>query len=208
VAVTAIAITSEVLSQYDRLPIGWLKPDTIAQVVNADAAQVPAETAGQLLISGPSVSKGYLNNPGKTTAAFFEQDGTRYYRTGDLVTQTAEGLLFYKGRTDFQVKLHGYRIELEEIDQHLNQLPQVKQACTVPRYNKFHQVTQLIAYVVPEAGLPEKAAALSATLKEALLVNTMAYMLPQRFVYQTQLPLSVNGKVDRKALIQEVNQNA
>ena len=103
--------------------------------------------------------------------------------------------------------MHGYRIELEEIDHHLGQLPQVKQACTVPRYNKAHQVTQLIAYVVPNADQTGDAT-LTKTLKAALAENTMDYMIPQRFVYQTQLPLSVNGKVDRKALITEVNGNA
>jgi len=207
VAMTSIEITADILAQYDRLPIGYTKSDTKTLVVDEQNQVVAADQPGELLISGPSVSKGYLNNSDKTTAAFFEKDGQRFYHSGDLVTQDQSGLIFYKGRTDFQVKMHGYRIELEEIDHHLGQLPQVKQACTVPRYNKAHQVTQLIAYVVPNADQTGDAT-LTKTLKAALAENTMDYMIPQRFVYQTQLPLSVNGKVDRKALITEVNGNA
>lgn len=207
VAMTSIEITAEILAQYDRLPIGYTKADTKTLVVDEQNQVVATGQPGELLISGPSVSKGYLNNPEKTNAAFFEKAGQRFYHSGDLVTQAADGLLFYKGRTDFQVKMHGYRIELEEIDHHLGQLAPVKQACTVPRYNKAHQVTQLIAYVVPADGQLSDAT-LTKTLKAALAENTMDYMIPQRFVYQTQLPLSVNGKVDRKALITEVNGNA
>lgn len=207
VAITSIEITAALLATYDRLPIGYPKPDTQTVVVDEQNNPVTPGQPGELLISGPSVSKGYLNNPEKTAAAFFEKDGHRFYHSGDLVTQNEDGLLFYKGRTDFQVKMHGYRIELEEIDHHLSQLTAVHQACTVPRYNKAHQVTQLIAYVVPANG-QETGNELTKTLKAELAENTMDYMIPQRFVYQEKLPLSVNGKIDRKALIKEVNGNA
>lgn len=149
---TSIEITADILAQYDRLPIGYTKADTKTVVVDEQNNEVAPGQPGELLISGPSVSKGYLNNPEKTNAAFFEKDGQRFYHSGDLVVADDNQLIFYKGRTDFQVKMHGYRIELEEIDHHLGQLAQVKQACTVPRYNKAHQVTQLIAYVVPAEG--------------------------------------------------------
>ncbi|WP_035144584.1 D-alanine--poly(phosphoribitol) ligase subunit DltA [Latilactobacillus sakei] len=207
VAMTSIEITADILAQYDRLPIGYTKADTKTVVVDEQNNEVAPGQPGELLISGPSVSKGYLNNPEKTNAAFFEKDGQRFYHSGDLVVADDNQLIFYKGRTDFQVKMHGYRIELEEIDHHLGQLAQVKQACTVPRYNKAHQVTQLITYVVPAEGQVGDAT-LTKTLKAALAENTMAYMIPQRFVYPESLPLSVNGKVDRKALIKEVNGNA
>ncbi|NVY97122.1 D-alanine--poly(phosphoribitol) ligase subunit DltA [Lactobacillus sp. DCY120] len=198
VAVTSLEVTPEVLATYDRLPIGQAKADTRIWALD-EKGNSAAE--GELIISGPSVSKGYLNNPEKTQQAFFEVEGQRAYRSGDLGKITPEKMIFYRGRTDFQVKLHGFRIELEDIDQNLAALPQVDQAITVPRYDKNHKVTQLIAYVV----LNQELADPSATLKAELAQNVMEYMVPQRIETRTQLPQTANGKIDRKSLMAEVN---
>lgn len=201
VAVTAIEITPQIIEQYERLPIGYAKADTNITLVDelGQSAQ-----AGELLISGPSVSKGYLNNPDKTAQAFDEQAGHLTYRSGDLATMAADGLLFYRGRTDFQVKLHGYRIELEDIDQNLAALPQVDQAVTVPRYDAQHKVSQLVAFVVLNQELKQPAA----TLKQELAQNVMSYMVPQRIEIRQALPKTANGKIDRKKLMAEVNHHA
>lgn len=203
VAMTQIEVTEEVLKKYDRVPIGYIKEDT--EVLIYDEDQVAEKGAsGEIIIKGPSVSKGYMNNPEKTAAAFFEIDGVPAYHTGDAGRLQDDGLLLYEGRIDFQVKLHGFRIELEDIDHHLEKVSYVKQATVVPKYHD-HKVQQLVAYVVANDNEFEKAYQLTKAVKEELAEGVMEYMIPQKFVYVDQLPLTANGKIDRKRLINEVN---
>lgn len=204
VAVTAIAITDQVLADYPRLPIGYAKPDTTMTLVPGTTRLENDQEVGELEIIGPSVSKGYLNRPEKTAAAFTEEHGMRGYRTGDLGIIAEDGLIFYRGRTDFQIKLNGYRIELEEVDHYLNQAPMIRQAVAVPKYNAEHKVSQMLAYVVPADG-EEGGLALTKKIRAHLQDVMMPYMIPQRFIYKDQLPLTQNGKVAVKALISEVN---
>ncbi|MGO3611151.1 MAG: D-alanine--poly(phosphoribitol) ligase subunit DltA [Enterococcus sp.] len=203
VAMTLIEVTAEVLDQYDRVPIGYIKEDTEVLIYDEDQLAAPGE-AGEIVIKGPSVSKGYLHNPEKTAAAFFEIDGVPAYRTGDAGRLQTDGLLLYEGRIDFQVKLHGFRIELEDIDHHLEHVSYVKQATVVPKYQD-HKVQQLEAYVVANDNDIEKAYQLTKAIKEELAEGVMDYMIPQKFVYVNQLPRTANGKIDRKRLINEVN---
>ena len=203
VAISSIQVTKELLEKYDRVPIGYVKEDTTVFFMDAETILEDGQV-GEIVISGPSVSKGYLNNPEKTKAAFFTHNGVSAYRTGDSGSITEEGLLLYEGRIDFQVKFHGYRIELEDIDHHLSKVPLVKQAVVVPRYQE-NKVEQLIAYVVPEENSFEKEFQLTKAIKESLNKLVMDYMIPQRFVYVDQLPQTPNGKIDRKGLINEVN---
>lgn len=205
VAVTGVQIEPEMLTRYDRLPIGRVKADTTIDVVDAEGQSLPADQSGELIISGPSVSKGYLNNPEKTAHAFFKKEGRPAYKTGDLGFVETNGLIFYRGRTDFQIKMHGYRIELEDVDQNLLKLDLVKQASTVPCYNNSHKVTQLVAYIVPNHNDYPDQSTLTKAIKDGLSRNIMPYMVPQRIVYQEDLPLTINGKVDRKTLMAEVN---
>ncbi|GAA3617630.1 D-alanine--poly(phosphoribitol) ligase subunit DltA [Secundilactobacillus similis DSM 23365 = JCM 2765] len=199
VAVTSVEITQSVLDHYSRLPIGYVKPGSRIMVKSNHARQ------GELIISGANVSKGYLNNPDKTAAAFFRQHETQAYRSGDL-GYFDHDLLFYSGRTDFQIKLNGYRIELEEINHYLNQLSFVTQGVAVPKYDQQGKVQQLIGAVVLKQPTDDQLAD-SGKLKQALEKLIMPYMVPQRFKFYQRLPLSANGKVDVKALITEVNQH-
>jgi D-alanine--poly(phosphoribitol) ligase subunit 1 len=203
VAMTQIEVTEEVLSKYDRVPIGYIKEDTEVLIYDGNRA-VTDGIAGEIIIKGPSVSKGYMHNPEKTAAAFFKIDGVPAYRTGDAGRLQKDGLLLYEGRIDFQVKLHGFRIELEDIDHHLEQVSYVKQATVVPKYQD-HKVQQLVAYVVANDNDFEKAYQLTKAVKEELAEAVMDYMIPQKFVYVDQLPRTANGKIDRKRLINEVN---
>ncbi|MFC4770936.1 D-alanine--poly(phosphoribitol) ligase subunit DltA [Enterococcus hermanniensis] len=203
VAMTKIEVTAEVLAECDRIPIGYIKKDTEVLIYEEDQV-VPVGRTGEIIIKGPSVSKGYLHNPEKTAAAFFTIDGVPAYRTGDAGRLTEEGLLLYEGRIDFQVKLHGFRIELEDIDHHLENVSYVKQATVVPKYQE-HKVQQLVAYVVVENHGFEKAYQLTKAIKAELAEGVMDYMIPQKFVYVEQLPRTANGKIDRKRLISEVN---
>jgi len=203
VAMTQIEVTEELLAKYDRVPIGYIKEDTEVLIFDEDRPAAVGE-AGEIIIKGPSVSKGYLHNPEKTAAAFFEIEGVPAYRTGDAGRLQEDGLLLYEGRIDFQVKLHGFRIELEDIDHHLENVSYVKQAMVVPKYQE-HKVQQLVAYVVANDNDFEKAYQLTKAIKEELAEGVMEYMVPQKFVYVDQLPLTANGKIDRKRLISEVN---
>ncbi len=205
VAVTQIEVTDDALAKFDRLPIGYAKADTKMMIVDEDGHEVPNGTEGELIISGPSVSKGYLHNPEKTEKAFFSLDGQRAYHSGDIGTMDDDGLFRYRGRVDFQIKMHGYRIELEEVDHFLGQQQHIKQAVAVPKYNKEHKVTQMIAYVVPKSNDFETDFALTTAIKKDLQGMMMEYMIPQRFVYKESLPLTPNGKIDVKSIIKEVN---
>lgn len=190
VAVTAIAVTPAILAKYPRLPIGYVKGDTQMTVKD-----------GELMIDGPSVSKGYLNRPEKTKQAFTKSR----YATGDLGRIDETGLVFYEGRKDFQIKLNGYRIELEEVNHYLNACPLIAQGVAVPVYNKKHQVRHLMAIVVPQSQGNQSEQELTAAIITQLTQVMMPYMVPQRFTYRKALPLTANGKVALKALIEEVN---
>ncbi|GAA2975089.1 D-alanine--poly(phosphoribitol) ligase subunit DltA [Lentilactobacillus parakefiri] len=205
VAITKIEITDDILNTYERLPIGYLKPGMHARVADENGDYVQDDQKGELIIYGENVSKGYINNPEKNAKAFFELDGQQAYRTGDVVTMAADGLLRYFGRKDFQVKLNGFRIELEDVSAIVSKEEHVKQAVVVPKYNTQHTVSMLIAYVVPTANDFQNNLELTAAIKKNLSQDMMAYMIPQKIVYQKSLPLSSNGKVDIKAVIQEVN---
>lgn len=203
VAVTQVQIKPETLSKYSRLPIGRVKSDTKIILVDENLKEVPPGQVGEMVITGPSVSKGYLNNPEKTNAAFYEIDGVGAYLTGD--TGKYEGdLLFYQGRLDFQIKLHGYRIELEDIDHNIEQVSYVKAATVVPKL-KEHKAHSLVAYVVAEPHEFEKEYQLTNAIKKELAPLIMDYMMPNKWIYVDQLPLTSNGKVDRKGLMNEVN---
>ena len=205
VAVTQVEITDEVLKKYDRLPIGKVKEDT---KITIDTSKGDKPGEGEIIISGPSVSKGYMNNPEKTEAAFFHEDGAEYrsYRSGDAGFFDGD-MLFYRGRIDFQIKFNGYRIELEEINFYLTKNKYVRYGVAAPKYNKDHKVRQLVAVVELADGVREKYtdAELTKKLRESLSQDIMPYMLPQRFIYRDEMPISQNGKVDIKQVIKEVN---
>ena len=170
--------------------------------------KLPNGEQGEIIVSGPAVSKGYMNNPEKTAEAFFEFEGLPAYHTGDVGTMTDEGLLLYGGRMDFQIKFNGYRIELEDVSQNLNKSKYIDSAVAVPRYNKDHKVQNLLAYVILKEGVKEqfeREIDITKAIKEDLENIMMSYMMPSKFLYRDSLPLTPNGKIDIKGLISEVN---
>lgn len=205
VAMTQIEITDDILATNDRLPIGRVKPGMEARIVDEAGDAVPTGKNGELIIYGNSVAKGYLNNPERTMKAFFTFEGRQAYRTGDVASLDDDGVLHYLGRSDFQIKLNGFRIELEDVSLLVSQEDHVKQAVVVPKYNAQHKVAMLIAYVVPNEAPVENRLALTTAIKKGLAATMMAYMIPQRFVYKERLPLSSNGKIDVKTVMAEVN---
>lgn len=208
VALSAVAITDEMLATYKRLPIGYTKADSPTFIIDENGKALPNGEQGEIIVSGPAVSKGYLNNPERTQAAFFEFEGLPAYHTGDLGVMTDQGMLLYGGRMDFQIKFNGYRIELEEVSQNLNKSEYIKSAVAVPRYNKDHKVQNLLAYVVLKEGVAEqfdRQLDITKAIKEDLKDIMMDYMMPSKFLYRDSLPLTPNGKIDIKGLMNEVN---
>jgi amino acid adenylation domain-containing protein len=188
------------------LPLGKPLPGASAHVVDESGRPVPPGDKGELWIGGAGVARGYLNRPELTGEKFVPdpcgaQPGARLYRTGDLARALPDGSLEFCGRIDHQVKLHGYRVELGEIEAALLGHGAVREAAVLAREDAAGG-KQLVAYVAGDAAQPALfAEALSpAGLREYLKERLPPYMVPGAFVLLERLPLSANGKVDRQAL--------
>ncbi len=204
VLVTATEIDMETADKPEPLPVGTVKPNVQLAILDPETLEpLPAGTPGELFIVGDTVAKGYFKRDDATRDAFESYphpvpEGMRAYRTGDECTLDATGMLHFHGRYDFQVKLHGYRIELGDIESNLCQLEQVRQACVLP-VEKDGVYAYLRAFVQLEDGV-EAAFATTRAIKAALGEHLPAYMVPRAFTYLDAWPLNANGKVDRKAL--------
>jgi amino acid adenylation domain-containing protein len=159
---------------------------------------VPIGVAGELYLGGAGLARGYLNRPELTAEKFipnpYGEAGTRLYKTGDLARYQADGQLQYLGRGDQQVKVRGYRIELGEIEAALREHPSVRDAVVV-----VHE-RRLVAYVVRSAQPATNGASLGSVLREFIISKLPEYMAPAFFLELEKLPLTSNGKIDRRAL--------
>ncbi|MBP1124792.1 MULTISPECIES: amino acid adenylation domain-containing protein [Pseudomonas] len=187
-------------------PIGTLLGNRSGYVLDAQLNLQPIGVAGELYLGGEGVARGYLERPALTAERFvpdpFGQPGSRVYRSGDLTRGRPDGVVDYLGRVDHQVKIRGFRIELGEIEARLREQPSVGETVVVAQEGPTGK--QLVAYVVPldTALLTDAVAQSSAreTLRSALKTRLPDYMVPTHLMFLERMPLTPNGKLDRKGL--------
>lgn len=195
----AIDVTSMNLTRIDTtkegVSIGKPVANTKIYVVNTNLQLQPVGVVGELLIGGIQVARGYVNKPELTAEKFiknpFQTEGN-VYRTGDLVRWLPNGTLDFLGRKDHQVKINGYRIELGEVTNAIEQLDTVKQAVVLVDETRGNK--RLFGYIVSETTLEKE------TIKKQLKDRLPEYMIPTDFMQLDSIPLTINGKVNRKAL--------
>ncbi|MFG2882787.1 amino acid adenylation domain-containing protein [Streptomyces sp. NPDC048297] len=199
---TVCATMSAPMAPDDRVfPIGTPIHNTRLYVLDAALRPVPAGVPGELYIAGPGLARGYLGKPLVTASRFvacpFGEPGDRMYRTGDVVAWTAEGALVFHGRADDQVKIRGFRIELGEVQAGLTAHPGVDQAAVVVDTSGGDR--RLAGYLVPaadRAGDPELVTEVRALVRERL----PQHMVPAALMVIEELPLTLSGKLDKRAL--------
>jgi len=188
----------------ERVPIGRPVANTRILLLDRHGRPVPVGVAGELHIGGVQVARGYLRRPDLTAERFVpdpEGDGERLYRTGDLARYLShgpggpDGEVEYLGRIDHQVKIRGFRIELGEIEEALSRHPEVREAVVLARGHAGDRT--LVAYVVASSPDGED---LAAELRAHLRADLPDYMVPSFFVLLESMPVTPNGKADRKAL--------
>ncbi len=181
-------------------PIGYAIANTQVYILDESGNQVPAGTAGELHIGGMGVARGYRNRPELTAERFIpnpfsDRPGERLFKTGDLARFLPDGQIAFVGRIDEQVKVHGFRVEPNEVAAALDAHPGIQQSVVVAREVALGD-TRLIGYLVP---VPESHLTLRA-LRGFLRGRLPDYMVPATFVSLEKLPLTPNGKVDRMSL--------
>ena len=187
--VVATACTVQPDTAESQPPIGRPIDNVQAMIVDQAGHPLPVGVPGELWIGGVGLARGYLRRPELTAERFVERGGKRLYRTGDRVRRRADGELDFLGRLDHQVKLRGFRIEPGEIESQLQAHPSVRAAAVAARGDR------LVAYVVLSSPLEG-----SDSLRAHLRARLPSYMVPARFEILEAIPLTANGKIDRRAL--------
>ena len=192
----------DVLENATTIPIGQAVANTQVYLLDATMSPVPPGVNGEIYLGGAGLARGYLNRPELTAEKFVRAEFSILYRTGDRALYRPNGNLEFLGRTDAQIKIRGFRVELGEIEVVVGQHPMIQTAVVVVRQIDSNSSAgmlrerQLIAYVVlkPLTTLTER------DLRSFLKTKLPSYMVPTAFVVLDTLPLTANGKVDQKAL--------
>lgn len=206
VLLTCCTITEQMLEDDENeLPIGYML-DEADYKIDYDVIEASGEkndhNRGELIVTSKSISKGYYKNKEATDKCFFKECNQKYssYRTGDIV-YTRENLIYYCGRKDFQIKLNGYRIELDDISENINRIDEVNNSIVLPVY-RDGRVAYIVAFIVLNRDLCLSQAKTSIFIKKSLANFVPSYMVPKKIVVLEAFPLNVNGKIDRKKLME------
>ena len=183
---------AEEMTSSQLVTVGPPIANTVFAVVDPFGNDLPVGIRGELIISGAQVGRGYINLPDKTAASFFTRGGLRSYRSGDLAAWTEDGKIRIFGRTDNQIKLRGFRIELDEIEKVMTEYPGVKTGAVAVRKNNGTEY--LIGYYTAQGDISADA------LKQHMQEKLPEYMMPQALMKLDTMPMTVSGKVDKKAL--------
>lgn len=199
---TLFEFTSENYRNFPSPPIGRPVNNTELSVRGKRGDLLPEGIPGDLWIGGVGVARGYLNDLPLTQIRFVTEDDFRWYRTGDIVRRHHDGLYYFVGREDQQVKVGGYRVEIGEIEAALNRCPLVREAVVVADDFSSTGVRTLAAYIVPVGTLDQT------QIRAYLALHTPAYAIPTYFVEMEQFSVTVSGKIDRKSLPAPTSGNA
>lgn len=206
VAVTSVDVTPEIVQMFEPLPVGYVKDDCSIFIVDVEGKTVPEGEKGEILIAGESVSIGYYRNQEMTEKVFSKVmiagQEKRCYKTGDE-GYLKDGLLHYSGRIDFQIKLSGYRIELEDIENNLRKIDFVEGAVVLP-VSKNGKVQYLVAVVTLNRAIDDTEFKIGQTIRNELKKFLPEYMIPKKVVIRDSIPMTANGKINRKALTEEI----
>ena len=186
---TTISCTMKVITDSKNITIGAPNGNVQVYVVDKENKILPDGETGELVVAGLGVGRGYINLPEKTAEVFISLNGEKAYKTGDLAKITPEGEIEFFGRIDNQIKLRGLRIELGEIEEVINSYEGIVTSITVPVDNQY-----LCCYFMADREISSEA--LSDYASESLA----HYMVPDVFIQLEKMPLTQNGKIDKKAL--------
>lgn len=206
VLLSCCTITPEMMTdEQNGLPIGYMIQDADYRIdstvtENNEYMDNTFKGKGELIVTSKSISKGYFKNPEATNLNFYrEKNSSNYsYRTGDVVYERNH-LLYYCGRKDFQIKLNGYRIELDDISENINKIEEVNNSIVLPVY-KEGRVAYIAAFIVLKKDLGLTNTKTSIYIRKALAEFVPSYMVPKKIILLDKFPLNVNGKIDRKLL--------
>lgn len=205
VAVSINDICQSDLKSKISLPVGFPMDSSIIKIVDENGIQIGEQQKGEIVIIGPSVSKGYFNDIDMTEKSFFsdyyKEKKCAGYKTGDI-GYYKDGKLYYCGRRDFQIKLSGYRIEIEDIEKNLLKVRNVKNCAIIPIY-KDEKVAYLKAFVELFEYSGGNYNDIILQIKKDLLDIIPEYMVPRNIKIIENMPMNINGKIDRKRLMEE-----
>ncbi|MGL5754509.1 MAG: D-alanine--poly(phosphoribitol) ligase subunit DltA [Paraclostridium sp.] len=205
VGVSVNDMTQELIDDEKSLPVGYPMENCRIKIVDEDGNELQETEKGEIVIIGPSVSKGYFNNKEKTDEVFYfdKIDGVKHraYKTGDM-GYMLDGNIYYCGRKDFQIKLNGFRIEIEDIENNLRKVNNIKNAIVLPVYKN-----EKIAYLKGIVELKEDNSL--GSIKNGMIIKKElgkyipSYMIPRNIKVIDEFPTNINGKIDRKKLMEE-----